>query len=173
MRIEEVTASWMVPRFSASLLRVLGYTLGVAVHHDEGMTNTLQYSSDARQKSLDLKERTVQFAVDVVSVCRTISKTFEGRHVSDQLFRASTSVAANYRAARRARSKKEFIARIGLVLEEADESLFWLEFAMRIKLINDTNAERARNEANQLVAIFYATRNTATQRLANHSGAST
>jgi four helix bundle protein len=119
----------------------------------------------ARRRSLDLKERTLQFAEDVVGACRAIPKTFEGRHVSSQLFRASTSVAANYRAARRSRSKKEFIAKIGLVVEEADESLFWLEFAMRIKMLHGADADRIRKEANELVAIFYATRNTATHRL--------
>lgn len=75
----------------------------------------------------------MSFAESVVYACRELPRTLEGKHVSSQLFRAGTSVAANYRAARRARSKKEFISKIGLVLEEADESLFWLEFAMRIK----------------------------------------
>jgi four helix bundle protein len=74
-------------------------------------------------------------------------------------------VAANYRAALRARSRKEFIAKIGLVVEEADESLFWLEFALRIKALEGPGVERLRKEADELVAIFSATRKTAETRL--------
>jgi four helix bundle protein len=118
-----------------------------------------------KPKAFEMKERTLQFAEDVVLVCRAIPRTFEGKHVSDQLFRSSTSVAANYRAARRARSRKEFIAKIGLVIEEADESLFWLNFALRIKLLEGPTVEHARKEADELIAILYATRQTALARL--------
>ncbi len=112
-----------------------------------------------------MKERTIQFAEDIVDICRLVPRTFEGRHVADQLFRASTSVAANYRAARRARSKREFIAKIGLVIEEADESLFWLDFAMRINLLESPKGETVRKEADELIAILYSTRQTAMKRL--------
>ncbi|MEP7325736.1 MAG: four helix bundle protein, partial [Gemmatimonadota bacterium] len=96
----------------------------------------------SRARSLEMKERTMSFAESVAYICRGIPLTFEGRHVSSQLFRAGTSVAANYRAARRARSRKEFISKIGLVIEEADESLFWLEFAMRIEVLKGPGVER-------------------------------
>jgi four helix bundle protein len=90
---------------------------------------------------------------------------FEGRHVADQLFRSSASVAANYRAACRARSKREFIAKIGLVIEETDEALFWLEFCTDIGLLPDSGVEKLRQEAKELVSIFWATRQTAQYRL--------
>lgn len=117
------------------------------------------------ETGLRMKERTLQFAEDIVDICRLVPRTFEGRHVADQLFRASTSVAANYRAARRARSKREFIAKIGLVIEEADESLFWIDFALRIKLLESPKGETVRKEADELIAILYSTRQTALERL--------
>lgn len=75
----------------------------------------------------ELKARTKQFAVDVIKLCRAIPASPDGRVVAGQLLRASTSVAANYRAACRGRSRAEFIAKLGVVLEESDESLLWLE----------------------------------------------
>lgn len=112
----------------------------------------------------------MSFAESVAYICRGIPLTFEGRHVSSQLFRAGTSVAANYRAARRARSRKEFISKIGLVIEEADESLFWLEFAMRIEVLKGPGVERVQREAGELVAILWATRRTALTRLNDTAG---
>jgi four helix bundle protein len=129
------------------------------------MTEAAAGTVSGRPRSLELRERTVQFAEDVVAACRCIPMTFEGRHVANQLFRASTSVAANYRAAHRARSRKEFIAKIGLVIEEGDESRFWLNFAVRINLLSEASIGGVLNEADQLVAIFYATRRTALARL--------
>jgi four helix bundle protein len=83
------------------------------------------------------------------------------RHIAGQLLRCSTSVAANYRAACRSRSRKEFIAKIGIVMEESDESLFWLEFARDLGLFSEVKAGKTVSEANQLVAMFTATRSTA------------
>jgi four helix bundle protein len=122
-------------------------------------------TADERDRPLEMRERTLQFAELVVQACRTIPRNLEGRHVSDQLFRSATSVAANYRAARRARSRREFIAKIGLVIEEADESLFWLESAMRINLLPSPKGEAVRKEADELIAILYSTRQTAMERL--------
>jgi len=75
----------------------------------------------------ELKDRTKRFAVDVIHLCRELPPTVDGRRLGQQLLDAGTSVAANYRASCRARSRAEFIAKLGVVLEEADESLFWLE----------------------------------------------
>jgi four helix bundle protein len=75
------------------------------------------------------------FALATVKMCRAIPRSLEGRHVASQLIRCSTSVAANYRAACRAKSRRDFIAKIGIVLEECDESLFWLDFANELSLI--------------------------------------
>jgi len=129
------------------------------------MATGVDQTGASKPRVFEMKERTLQFAEDVVVVCRTIPRTFEGKHVSDQLFRSSTSVAANYRAARRARSRKEFIAKIGLVIEEADESLFWLNFALRIKLSTGHMIENAMKEVDELIAILYTTRQTALERL--------
>ena len=70
----------------------------------------------------ELKDRTKQFALRVLKLVAALPKTIEGRAIASQLVRSGTSVAANYRATCRARSKAEFIAKIGVVLEEADES---------------------------------------------------
>ena len=74
-----------------------------------------------------LRERTKLFAIRIVRLFRALQKTAEGRVLGRQLLRSGTGVAANYRAACRARSRPEFIAKIGIVVEEADETVFWLE----------------------------------------------
>lgn len=78
-----------------------------------------------------------------------------------QLFRSGTSVGANYRAACRGRSKADFIAKLGVVLEEADESLFWLEILTEAGIVKRETAAPLLKEANELVAIFVASLNTA------------
>lgn len=83
-----------------------------------------------------LKERTQLFAESVVKLIRELPNTLEGRRIGGQLFDAATSVAANYRAACKARSHAEFVAKIGIVLEEADESEFWLNFIARISVLS-------------------------------------
>jgi four helix bundle protein len=116
-------------------------------------------------KQAAMKRRLVVFAKNVVLTCRRLPATPEARHLAHQLIRSSTSVAANYRASCRGRSKKEFIAKIGIVLEEADESLFWLEFGRELGLFNAESAEPLCDEANQLVAIFSRTRSTASRSI--------
>ena len=118
------------------------------------------------QRQSAMKERTRDFARRTVFACRGASKTQVGRHLSGQLIRSSTSVAANYRAACRARSKKEFLAKIGIVLEEADESLFWIEFGRDTGVLSAGAAAPLCKEANELVAILTATRNTTIRNLA-------
>lgn len=75
----------------------------------------------------DLKERTKKFALRILNVVDALPNTIKGRAVGRQIVRCGTSVGANYRAACRARSRAEFIAKLGTVIEEADESAFWLE----------------------------------------------
>ena len=84
-----------------------------------------------------------------------------GNHLAKQLIRCSTSVAANYRSACLAQSKPSFIAKISIVLEEADESLFWLEFIKDEQLINEGSMSPLMDEASELKAIFYSSRKTA------------
>src|SRR5262245_66694323 len=78
-------------------------------------------------RTADLKARTKQFALRVMKLIDALPRTIQGHAIAKQIIRSATSVAANYRAACRARSRAEFIAKIGVVGEEADESCFWLE----------------------------------------------
>ena len=101
----------------------------------------------------------MQFALAVSDLCESLPNTFKGRHVAGQLFRAGTAVAANYRAACRGKSKADFIAKLGTVIEEADECDFWLEFAAESKLLKPQPA--LRGESGELVAIFTQSQKTA------------
>jgi four helix bundle protein len=83
----------------------------------------------------ELKARTKQFALRTIKLVAALPKSVEGRAVANQLVRSGTSVAANYRAACRARSKIEFVAKMGVVLEEADETQLWLELIIEAALI--------------------------------------
>ncbi len=109
----------------------------------------------------ELKDRTKRFAVDVMVLCKELPSSLDGRTVGQQLIRCGTSVAANYRAACRARSRAEFIAKMGTVEEEADESLFWLELIVDSKLAPVTRVEKLRKEADELTAIFVSSIRTA------------
>jgi len=75
----------------------------------------------------DMKKRTKEFAKRIINLCRKLPNSREGRLIGDQIFRSGTSIGSNYRAACRARTPAEFIAKLGIVEEEADETLFWLE----------------------------------------------
>ena len=81
-----------------------------------------------------LKNRTKQFAKQIIILCRNLPKNREGRLIGNQIFRSGTSVAANYRAACRGRSKAEFISKLAIVEEEADETLFWLELIKEMNI---------------------------------------
>jgi four helix bundle protein len=112
-------------------------------------------------QATDLKERAKQFALRVIRVVRCLPAGPEARVIGHQLLRSATSVAANYRAVCRARSRPEFIAKLGIVIEEADESAFWLELLEEAGLISALKLKDLRSEADQLVAIFNASRTTA------------
>jgi four helix bundle protein len=113
----------------------------------------------------ELKRRTKGFALRVIRLIRALPRSPERRVISDQLLRSSTSMAANYRAVCRARSRQEFLAKISLVIEEADESAFWLELLADAELVPPERLCDLRSEANQLVAIFNASRVTARKAL--------
>jgi len=115
-------------------------------------------------KADELKARTKRFALQSLSFRRTLSATDEAVDIGRQLSRSATGVAANYRSACRSRSDIEFVARIGVVLEEADESAFWLEVVTESGLSTLPEASRLLDEANQLTAIFAASRITAQRR---------
>ena len=109
----------------------------------------------------DLKDRTKHFALRVVKVVRSLPPGMEGRMIGDQLLRSGTSVAANYRAVCRARSKAEFIARIGVVAEEADEAVLWLELLTESGIVSQEKTQELLTEAKELAAIFTASQHTA------------
>ena len=113
----------------------------------------------------ELKIRTMKFAINAVKFSKGLKKTEEGRILGKQFLRSSTSVAANYRASLRARSTAEFIAKIGIVVEEADESAFWLELMIESEIITLTEGEILLKESNELLRIFSATRKTAKDKL--------
>ncbi len=113
---------------------------------------------------LELKRRTKAFALRVIKVAGTLSKDFVGRRLGDQLLRCGTSVAANYRAACRARSKADFVSKLGIAEEEADESAFWMELLIDSGLVQARRLEKLLDEAGQLTAIIVASRKTAGKR---------
>jgi four helix bundle protein len=112
-----------------------------------------------------LKRRTKKFALDVLAFVRMLPHTDEARDIGGQLRRAGTAVASNYRATCRSRSQVEFVAKIGVALEEADESALWLEIIIEDGMSRVPMALRLLDEANQLSAIFAASRITASQSL--------
>jgi four helix bundle protein len=109
----------------------------------------------------DLRVRTKQFALRVVRLYRALPHQEEARVLGKQLLRSGTSVGANYRAACWARSKAEFIAKLGIVLEEADESVFWLELIAETGLVGPEKLQALVKEAEELTAIFVTSLRTA------------
>lgn len=114
----------------------------------------------------DLKDRTKRFAIDTIRFVNDLPKTKSNDVVSYQLLKSATSVAANYRSALRGRSSAEFVSKLNIVLEEADESLFWFE------IISETNEKLDKNklnnlsrESDELTAIFTASLKTARANL--------
>jgi four helix bundle protein len=105
-------------------------------------------------KAEALKRRTFAFGLRIVRFCRTLRTTWEGRQFSDQLFRAGTRVGANYRSACRGRSHADFVAKLGHVVEEADESVYWLEMIEAADIARGPALTALIQEANELWAIF-------------------
>jgi four helix bundle protein len=108
-----------------------------------------------------MKDRTKRFALQVIRLCRNTKPSQEGRIIVRQLLRSATSVAANYRAVCRARSRPDFISKLGIVLEEADESLFWLELLVEAEIASPDVIKLSIKEANELVSIFVTSLRTA------------
>src|SRR5437667_10307287 len=104
----------------------------------------------------ELKQRMKQFALRIMRLVDALPNTPKGRAIASQLVRSGTSVAANYRASCRARSRAEFIAKIGVVEEEADETALWLELIIADKLLPEKKIAPLLTEANELVAIMAA-----------------
>jgi four helix bundle protein len=118
----------------------------------------------------DLKKRTQEFAHRCVKLAFALPKDVLGDHLRKQLIRCSTSVASNYRASLHAQSKAAFIAKISIVIEEADESEFWLEFIMDEKILKRERALPLHSEAHELASIFITTRRTAQKKAKSQVG---
>ena len=110
---------------------------------------------------IELKARTKRFGLRVMRLVDELPNTMAGRAIGSQLVRSGTSVGANHRAACRSRSKAEFIAKIGVVAEEADESAFWLELITDGDILGGKMVDPLRREAEELTAIFAASGKTA------------
>ena len=109
----------------------------------------------------ELKGRTKRFAIRIVSLFRVLPRTAEAQIIGRQILRSRTSVGANYRAVRRARSRAEFIAKLGVVVEEIDETVFWLELLVECAIVEPRRMTGLQTEANELLAILAASQCTA------------
>jgi four helix bundle protein len=108
-----------------------------------------------------LKKRTKQFGLEIIRVVESLGNSLTARVIGNQLVRSATSVGANYRAACKARSRAEFVAKLGITEEEADESGYWLELMVEAKLAKPERIDKLLIEANELTAIIAASRKTA------------
>jgi four helix bundle protein len=106
------------------------------------------------EASNDLIERTTMFALRVIRMFVELPKTEEGRVLGRQVLRSGTSIGANYREAQRARTKAEFIAKVGDCLKELDETSYWLELLVRSNIAGESKLASLRDENHQLPAIF-------------------
>jgi len=109
----------------------------------------------------ELQDRTKHFALRVLKLVDALRSNVTGRAISSQLIRAATAVGANYRSACRARSRAEFSAKLGIALEEADESLYWLELIRDGKLLPESKLSLLLKEADELTAILASGRKSA------------
>ena len=112
----------------------------------------------------ELKRCTKVFGLRVFKLVEALPGNLQGRAIGNQLVRSGTSVGANYRAACRARSRAEFIARLGVVEEEADESAYWMEMIIEAELIKSSLVKPLLAEANEIVAIITSSRISAAKR---------
>jgi four helix bundle protein len=115
-------------------------------------------------KPWDLRERTLAFAIDVISFCRLLPHSDEAREIARQLRRSSSSVAAHYAAAQRSKSANDYINKMSGGIEEADESTFWCDLLIRSAIADDASAQALRAEADELAKILLACRSTAIAR---------
>lgn len=118
----------------------------------------------ALAKADAMKTRTKLFAVRVVKLCRAIPKSEEGRVIGRQILRSGTSVGANYRAVCRARSHREFASKMNVVVEEADETAFWIELLIECEIMQASKLSPLLAETNELLAIFGASLRTVRAR---------
>ena len=112
----------------------------------------------------DLKGRTKRFALDVIRFCADLPKQQVLWIIGKQLIRSACSVGANYRSSCRAKSKADFIAKLSIVEEETDESMYWLELLKELEQGEKENFKKLYNEANEIIAIIVKSKKTARER---------
>lgn len=112
-------------------------------------------------KHHELRDRTKRFALRIIRMSEVMPNTRAANVIATQILRSATSITANYRAAGRSRSKAEFIAKIGVVVEEADETVCWLELLGESGIVPESKLRDLLAEANELLAVFAASRRTA------------
>lgn len=112
-----------------------------------------------------LKQRTKQFALRCIKVTEALPKSRTADVLGKQLLRSATSVAANYRSACRGRSKPDFISKLGIAIEEADETLYWLEMVVEAGLMSEAKLKDLMHETDEIIAILTASSRTAKRNL--------
>jgi len=120
------------------------------------MAQKLHVPLGMTQRADGLKKRSKQFALDVIRYLRTLPSTDEAQTIARQLLRSASGVASNYRSACRSRSRAEFIARLGVALDEADESGLWFEILTESEISHTDQAFALLQESDELSAIFAA-----------------
>ncbi|NCT94109.1 MAG: four helix bundle protein [Chitinophagaceae bacterium] len=116
----------------------------------------------------DLQQRTKRFNIDIITFCGSLPRTAAGFEIAKQLIRSAGSVGANYRATTRSKSEADFAHKLKIVLEEIDESHYWLEIIKESHLSSDKNMDRLLQEADELTAIFTAANKTMDQKIRQH-----
>ncbi|MBO7145691.1 MAG: four helix bundle protein [Salinivirgaceae bacterium] len=117
-----------------------------------------------QENNIDLKNRTKAFAIRIIKLCRKLPDTTESRIIGKQILRSGTSIAANYRAACRARSDNEFVSKLNIVIEETDETMFWLEIISETGIIAADLLKDLYSENEEILKIMVASRLTALKR---------
>ncbi|WP_395056711.1 four helix bundle protein [Flavobacterium sp.] len=115
----------------------------------------------------ELKLRTKNFSILIINLVEKLPNSIAGKTIANQIIRSGTSVGANYRAVCRARSDREFISKMNIVLEEADETMFWLELIIDRKWFDENEVSNLLDEGNQLTAIFVSSLKTVNTRIGN------
>ena len=113
----------------------------------------------------ELRKRTKAFALRIIKVCQSLPGIPTARVITNQLLRSGTAVGANYRSACRARSKPDFVSKMGIALEEADETVYWLELLIEAGIVRERRLQKLVQEAEEIVAILAASRITASHHL--------
>jgi four helix bundle protein len=119
-------------------------------------------------KGDELQERLVEFAGSIMAICASLPKSFEGRHIAEQMFRSATSAAANYAEVRGAESQRDFVHKLGVVRKELNETQVWIRLCLKGALSGTALLDSTLNECLQLRSIISASRKTAEQHLTKH-----